>query len=48
MAKAASKSGIDLRIRSGFRNHAKQQKLYKAYRQATTILMPCRRKERWG
>jgi LAS superfamily LD-carboxypeptidase LdcB len=32
MAKAASKSGIDLRIRSGFRNHAKQQKLYKAYR----------------
>lgn len=31
MAKAASKAGIDLRIRSGFRNHAKQQKLYKLY-----------------
>ncbi len=32
MARAAEKAGIDLRVRSGFRNHAKQQKLYKAYR----------------
>src|SRR5437763_415990 len=32
MARAADKVGIDLRIRSGFRSHAKQQKLYKAYR----------------
>jgi LAS superfamily LD-carboxypeptidase LdcB len=32
MAHAADKAGIDLKIRSGFRNHAKQAKLYKAYR----------------
>ncbi len=32
MARAAEKAGIDLRVRSGFRSHAKQQKLYKAYR----------------
>jgi LAS superfamily LD-carboxypeptidase LdcB len=32
MARAASKSGIDLRVRSGFRSFAKQTKLYKAYR----------------
>ena len=32
MAKAASKSGVDLRIRSGFRSHAKQTRLYKKYR----------------
>lgn len=32
MAKAASKKGIDLRIRSGFRTFAKQAKLYKKYR----------------
>ena len=32
MARAADKAGIDLRIRSGFRSHQKQQKLYKAYR----------------
>ena len=32
MAKAASKAGIDLRIRSGFRSHAKQTRLYKKYR----------------
>ena len=33
MAHAASKAGIDLRVRSGFRSYAKQKKLYKAYRQ---------------
>ncbi len=32
MAKAASKRGVDLRIRSGFRSFAKQEKLYKQYR----------------
>jgi LAS superfamily LD-carboxypeptidase LdcB len=32
MARAADKSGIDLRVRSGFRTFQKQQKLYKAYR----------------
>jgi len=32
MAKAASKAGVDLRIRSGFRSHSKQTKLYKKYR----------------
>ncbi len=32
MARAASKKGIDIRIRSGFRSHAKQQALYKQYR----------------
>jgi LAS superfamily LD-carboxypeptidase LdcB len=31
MARAAAKSGLDLRIRSGFRSHAKQKQLYKAY-----------------
>ncbi len=33
MARAASKAGIDLRVRSGFRSYAKQKKLYKKYRQ---------------
>ena len=32
MAKAASKAGIELRIRSGYRTFAKQAKLYKQYR----------------
>jgi len=32
MAKAASKKGVDLRIRSGFRTFAKQERLYKEYR----------------
>jgi LAS superfamily LD-carboxypeptidase LdcB len=32
MAKAASKAGLDLRIRSGYRSHAKQTRLYKQYR----------------
>ncbi|HET9993618.1 MAG TPA: D-alanyl-D-alanine carboxypeptidase family protein [Kofleriaceae bacterium] len=32
MAKAASKKGVDLRIRSGFRTFAKQERLYKQYR----------------
>jgi LAS superfamily LD-carboxypeptidase LdcB len=32
MARAASKLGIDLKIRSGFRSYAKQAKLYKQYR----------------
>ncbi|MEO6774336.1 MAG: D-alanyl-D-alanine carboxypeptidase family protein [Kofleriaceae bacterium] len=32
MAKAARKKGVDLRIRSGFRTFAKQQRLYKQYR----------------
>ena len=32
MARAASRKGIDLRIRSGFRTFAKQAKLYKQYR----------------
>jgi LAS superfamily LD-carboxypeptidase LdcB len=32
MAKAASKHGVDLKIRSGFRSYAKQAKLYKQYR----------------
>jgi LAS superfamily LD-carboxypeptidase LdcB len=32
MARAASKAGIDLRIHSGFRTHAKQAKLYSEYR----------------
>jgi LAS superfamily LD-carboxypeptidase LdcB len=32
MAKAASKAGLDLRIRSGYRSHSKQAKLYKKYR----------------
>lgn len=32
MAKAASKAGIDLRVRSGYRSHAKQTRLYKKYR----------------
>ena len=32
MAKAARKAGITLAIRSGFRTHAKQTKLYKKYR----------------
>lgn len=32
MAKAASKHGVDLRIRSGFRSYAKQARLYKQYR----------------
>jgi LAS superfamily LD-carboxypeptidase LdcB len=31
MAKAAAKAGLDLRIRSGFRSHAKQKQLYKEY-----------------
>jgi len=31
MARAASKAGIDLRIRSGFRSHEKQKRLYKEY-----------------
>jgi LAS superfamily LD-carboxypeptidase LdcB len=31
MAKAASKAGVDLRIRSGYRSHAKQTKLYKKF-----------------
>ncbi len=35
MARAASKAGIDLRVRSGFRSFAKQQKLYKAYRKGS-------------
>ena len=32
MARAADKAGIDLRIRSGFRSHAKQKALYKKYK----------------
>ena len=32
MAKAARKSGVSLAIRSGYRTHAKQKKLYKQYR----------------
>ena len=32
MARAASRAGIDLRIRSGFRSHAKQERLYRKYR----------------
>jgi LAS superfamily LD-carboxypeptidase LdcB len=32
MARAASKAGLDLRIRSGFRSHEKQKRLYKKYR----------------
>ncbi|HUJ60222.1 MAG TPA: D-alanyl-D-alanine carboxypeptidase family protein [Kofleriaceae bacterium] len=32
MARAASKAGIDLRIRSGFRTYAKQKALYREYR----------------
>jgi hypothetical protein len=32
MAKAASKDGLDLRIRSGYRSHAKQAALYKKYK----------------
>ena len=32
MAKAAHKSGVSLAIRSGYRTHAKQKKLYKQYR----------------
>lgn len=32
MAKAARKKGVDLKIRSGFRSFAKQEKLYKQYR----------------
>jgi LAS superfamily LD-carboxypeptidase LdcB len=32
MAKAASRKGVDLRIRSGFRTFAKQERLYKQYR----------------
>ncbi len=31
MARAAEKAGLDLRIRSGFRSHAKQKQLYKDY-----------------
>ena len=31
MARAARKAGLDLRIRSGFRSHAKQKRLYKKY-----------------
>lgn len=31
MARAAAKAGLSLRIRSGFRSHAKQQRLYKDY-----------------
>ena len=31
MARAAAKAGLDLRIRSGFRSHAKQKQLYKEY-----------------
>jgi len=31
MAKAASHAGIDLKIRSGYRSHAKQARLYKEY-----------------
>jgi LAS superfamily LD-carboxypeptidase LdcB len=31
MARAASKAGLDLRIRSGFRSYAKQKRLYKKY-----------------
>jgi LAS superfamily LD-carboxypeptidase LdcB len=32
MARAATKAGLDLRIRSGFRSYAEQVKLYKQYR----------------
>jgi LAS superfamily LD-carboxypeptidase LdcB len=32
MARAASKAGHDLRIRSGFRSYEKQKRLYKKYR----------------
>jgi hypothetical protein len=32
MANAARKAGVDLAIRSGYRTHAKQKKLYKKYR----------------
>ncbi|MFT3693469.1 MAG: M15 family metallopeptidase [Kofleriaceae bacterium] len=32
MAKAADRAGIELKIRSGFRTFAKQEKLYKQYR----------------
>jgi LAS superfamily LD-carboxypeptidase LdcB len=35
MAKAARKAGIELAIRSGFRSHAKQTKLYKEYRKGS-------------
>jgi len=35
MARAASKAGIDLRIRSAFRSFAKQTKLYKQYRKGS-------------
>jgi D-alanyl-D-alanine carboxypeptidase len=31
MARAAAKAGLKLRIRSGFRSHAKQKRLYKDY-----------------
>jgi len=32
MARAASRQGVDLRVRSGFRTYAKQAELYKQYR----------------
>src|SRR4051794_39903857 len=32
MAKAARKAGVDLGIRSGYRSHDKQKRLYKKYR----------------
>jgi hypothetical protein len=35
MAKAASRAGLDLRIRSGFRSLAQQKRLYRAYRKGT-------------
>jgi LAS superfamily LD-carboxypeptidase LdcB len=35
MARAASRAGLDLRIRSGFRTHAKQAKLYNEYRRGS-------------
>lgn len=35
MAKAARKAGVDLSVRSGFRTHAKQTRLYRQYRRGT-------------
>lgn len=35
MASAARKAGVELAVRSGFRSHAKQAKLYRRYRRGT-------------
>src|SRR5437763_16043336 len=32
MARAAEKAGVDLKIRSGYRSHAKQKALYRKYK----------------